>query len=166
MSARPAILAALCLVLPLGGCDDMSRQDKDSAYGSVRTAPGPVPDGIVRYGDQPRVVPAVTLALLQRGQERYRIYCAPCHSELGDGHGIIVARGFPAPPNYEEERLRAAPPSFFFDTITNGHGVMYSFAQRIPPADRWAIVAYIRALQLSQHASLADLTPAQRNAAP
>ena len=106
--------------------------------------------------------PPVTLALLERGQERYRIYCTPCHSELGDGRGMIVQRGFPAPPSFHIDRLRAAPPQYFYDVITQGHGVMYAFADRVQPADRWAIAAYIRALQRSQHASLADVPPAER----
>ena len=73
----------------------------------------------------------LTLALLQRGQERFRIYCAPCHSELGDGRGMVVQRGFPPPPSYHIDRLRNAPPQYFYDVITEGHGVMYSFADRV-----------------------------------
>jgi len=102
----------------------------------------------------------ITRALLARGQERFDIYCAPCHSRSGDGDGMIVRRGFPAPPSYHIERLRAAPDSHFFQVITDGYGAMYPYADRIAPADRWAIVAYIRALQLSQHmpAELLDAT--------
>ncbi len=106
--------------------------------------------------------PPVTRALLQRGQERYTIYCVPCHSPVGDGDGRVVRRGFPHPPSYHEQRLRDAPDRHFFDVITRGYGVMYSYADRVAPADRWAIVAYIRALQLSQHAQLAQLPPALR----
>lgn len=106
--------------------------------------------------------PAPSEALLRRGQERYTIYCMPCHSPVGDGDGPIVRRGFPHPPSYHEPRLREAPDRHFFDVITQGHGVMYSYADRVTPEDRWAIVAYIRALQLSQHARLADLLPALR----
>ena len=98
-----------------------------------------------------------TMAQLERGRERFAIACVPCHSEVGDGDGPVVRRGFPRPPSYHEERLRAAPDRYLFDVITNGHGVMYSYADRIAPEDRWAIVAYIRALQLSQHAELARL---------
>jgi mono/diheme cytochrome c family protein len=101
--------------------------------------------------------PPPTLALLHRGQERFDIFCAPCHSRLGDGDGMIVRRGFPAPPSYHIDRLRAADDRHFFDVITNGYGAMYSYANRIPVQDRWAIIAYIRALQRSQHASLADV---------
>jgi mono/diheme cytochrome c family protein len=93
-----------------------------------------------------------TMALLQRGQQRFDIFCAPCHGRSGTGDGMIVRRGFPAPPSYHTERLRNAPDSHFYQVISDGYGVMYPYADRIAPADRWAIVAYIRALQLSQHA--------------
>lgn len=99
----------------------------------------------------------VTLALLRRGQERFGIYCAPCHSPVGDGDGMVARRGFPHPPSYHIERLRNAPDRHFFDVMTQGHGVMRSYADRVPPEDRWAIVAYIRALQLSQYARLEAL---------
>ena len=105
----------------------------------------------VEWGDAPAKPPPLTLALLQRGQERFRIDCTPCHSELGDGHGMIVQRGFPAPPSYHIDGCATAPTQHFYDVMTNGYGAMYSFAGRVAPADRWAIAAYIRALQLSQH---------------
>ena len=101
--------------------------------------------------------PAVDAQLLARGQERYDIYCSPCHGLSGNGDGMIVQRGFPAPPSYHTARLRAAPAQHFFDVITNGYGVMYSYASRVEPRDRWAIVAYVRALQESQSAKLADM---------
>jgi mono/diheme cytochrome c family protein len=104
----------------------------------------------------------ITQQLLQRGQQRYEIYCMPCHSAVGDGDGLVVRRGFPAPPSYHIERLRQAPDRHFYDVITNGYGIMYSYADRVAPPDRWAIVAYIRALQLSQHAPVAQLTPQMR----
>lgn len=110
--------------------------------------------------------PPVTMALLQRGQERYSIYCLPCHSPVGDGDGRVVRRGFPQPPSYHEERLRAAPDQHFFDVITHGWGVMHSYADRVAPQDRWAIVAYIRALQRSQHAEVAQMPPAIRSRLP
>jgi mono/diheme cytochrome c family protein len=107
-------------------------------------------------------IPAkVDRALLVRGQERYNIYCSPCHSRSGDGRGMIVRRGFPPPPSFHSERLLDAPAGHYFNVISNGYGAMYSYASRIPTDDRWAIVAYIRALQLSQSASLEDL-PAER----
>jgi mono/diheme cytochrome c family protein len=99
----------------------------------------------------------VTLDLLKRGQARFTIYCTPCHSPLGDGDGFVVRRGFPAPPSYHIDRLRNAPDRHFFDVMTKGYGIMYPYADRITPADRWAIVAYIRALQLSQRVPAAQL---------
>jgi len=94
----------------------------------------------------------ITPQLLKRGQQRFDIYCAPCHGRAGDGDGMIARRGFPHPPSYHADALRNAPDSHFYDVITNGYGAMYPYADRITPQDRWAIVAYIRALQLSQHA--------------
>lgn len=93
-------------------------------------------------------------ALLQRGQERFNIYCAPCHDRTGSGHGMIVQRGFRQPPSYHIDRLRQAPAGHFFDVMTFGFGVMPGYSVQIAPRDRWAIVAYIRALQLSQNATL------------
>ncbi|HEY3730802.1 MAG TPA: cytochrome c [Steroidobacteraceae bacterium] len=101
--------------------------------------------------------PIVTAGLLARGRERFDIYCAPCHGRAGHGDGVVARRGFPAPPSFHTEALRAAPDSVFYQTITEGYGVMYPYADRIAPADRWAIIAYIRALQLSQHAPAALL---------
>ncbi|MFL6514587.1 MAG: c-type cytochrome [Chthoniobacterales bacterium] len=105
----------------------------------------------------------VTRDVLQRGRERFDIYCAVCHGRTGEGNGMIVQRGFPQPPSLHEERLRNAPAGHFFDVMTNGYGVMYPYASRVSPADRWAIIGYIRALQLSQHASPSDAD--QRGAA-
>ncbi|NGM88914.1 cytochrome c [Parapusillimonas sp. SGNA-6] len=97
--------------------------------------------------------------LLARGRERFDVYCMPCHSPIGDGDGRVVRRGFPAPPSYHSDRLRGVSDRYIFDVVTHGYGVMTSYADRIPPADRWAIVAYVRALQLSQHARLDRLPP-------
>lgn len=91
--------------------------------------------------------PPLTPALVERGQERYGIYCAMCHGERGRGNGIVVRRGFPPPPDYHIPRLEAASPAYIVDVITNGHGIMYSYADRVEPADRWAIAAYVKALQ-------------------
>jgi mono/diheme cytochrome c family protein len=99
----------------------------------------------------------ITMGLLERGLDRFDIYCAPCHSRLGDGDGRIARRGFPHPPSYHIDRLRNAPDRHFYDVITHGYGVMYPYADRVTPEDRWAIVAYIRALQLSQDAPRAAL---------
>lgn len=93
----------------------------------------------------------VTKELVDRGQERYNIYCIVCHGPVGNGDGMIVRRGFPKPPTYHDDRLRNAPVGHFFDVITNGWGKMNSYAYQVQPADRWAIVAYIRALQVSQN---------------
>lgn len=101
---------------------------------------------------------------LERGRERFDIYCSPCHSVAGDGDGMIVRRGFPSPPSYHTDRLRNAPDAHFYSVITNGYGMMYSYADRVAPDDRWAIVAYIRALQLSQNARLDDVPPERRAA--
>ena len=105
---------------------------------------------------------AVTRATLERGRERFDIYCAVCHGRSGEGNGIIVQRGFPAPPSYHTDRLRTAPVGHFYDVITNGYGVMYPYAARVEPPDRWAIAAYIRALQLAQNATLDDVPAAER----
>lgn len=99
----------------------------------------------------------ITMALLRHGQERFEIYCAPCHSPVGDGDGMVARRGFPHPPSYHIERLRNAPDRHFYDVMTHGYGIMRPYADRVPPEDRWAIVAYIRALQLSQYARAEDL---------
>jgi len=92
----------------------------------------------------------VTMALLKRGRDRFDIYCSPCHGVLGDGDGMVVRRGFPRPPSYHIERLRSATDRHIYEVIRDGYGVMYPFADRIEPADRWAIVGYVRALQVSQ----------------
>jgi Cytochrome C oxidase, cbb3-type, subunit III len=105
----------------------------------------------------------VDMAVLERGQERYRIFCLPCHAESGDGRGIIVRRGFNPPPPYYSEELRQQPIGHFFDVMTKGYGTMYSYASRVPPRDRWAIAAYIRVLQLSQHAEVANLPEGDKN---
>ncbi len=103
-----------------------------------------------------------TLEMLRRGRERYDIYCSPCHGRVGDGEGMVVQRGFTRPPSYMIERLRQAPDGHFFEVITNGLGRMSSYANRVDPADRWAITAYIRALQLSQSATINDVPPEER----
>jgi mono/diheme cytochrome c family protein len=159
-----ALSAGFAMLALLAGCDDMTKQAKQNPYASRQTAPGPVPPDTVRFGAQTMPAPAISAALLARGQVEYRAFCVPCHSETGDGHGMIVQRGFPAPPALTDARLLAASPQHFYDVITQGQGVMYSFAQRVAPEDRWAIAAYIHALQQSQHATLALLTPEQRQA--
>ena len=105
----------------------------------------------------------VTADVLTRGQERFNVYCSPCHGRTGIGNGMIVQRGFRAPPSYHDERLRNVPVGYLFDVMTNGFGAMQDYSAQVPVTDRWAIAAYIRALQLSQHATVADV-PADRRA--
>ena len=167
MPRRLAVL--MMLSAALGGCGDhsMSQQNRYGTFSKAAlfrdgTEAQSPPAGTVAQGDLARTQqmstpPAVDMALLSRGQERYGIYCSPCHGRSGHGDGMIVQRGFPAPPSYHSARLRAADARHFFDVITNGYGAMYSYAARVEPRDRWAIVAYIRALQQSQHTDMADV---------
>jgi len=108
------------------------------------------------------VAPSVTEATLRRGRERFNIYCAVCHGLAGYGDGIVPERGLSPPPSFHSDRLRAAPARHFYKVITQGYGAMPSYAHQIPSADRWAISGYVRALQLSQHAQLAEAPPAAR----
>jgi mono/diheme cytochrome c family protein len=105
---------------------------------------------------------AIGAAEMARGQERFTIYCTPCHGQLGDGKGMVVQRGLRQAATYHQERLQRAQPGYFFDVITNGFGAMQGYAEQIPPRDRWMIAAYVRALQLSQNASEADVPAADR----
>jgi mono/diheme cytochrome c family protein len=177
-------LAALALVCFASGCRrDMQVQprynpyDASNFYGDSRSARPPVPGTIARGqlhldellytgkvdGKDAEVFPfAITRADLNRGRERYNIYCSPCHDVTGSGRGMIVLRGFPPPPSFHIDRLRQAPPGHYFDVMTNGLGVMYSYAARVNPEDRWRIAAYIRALQLSEQATMADVPAGQR----
>jgi mono/diheme cytochrome c family protein len=160
------------LVLALVGCDDMSHQPRYDSYERTSLFPDGKavqlpPEGSVARDDPDKLHalqtrPPMTLALLQRGQERFRICCTPCHDAAGYGHGTVPSRGFPQPPSYHIPRLENASSDYFVDVITHGHGVMYSYADRVMPADRWAIAAYIRALQLSQKAPVAALTDQDR----
>src|SRR5262245_32412923 len=118
--------------------------------------------GKTASGKQLDVFPlAVTTDVLQRGQQRFNIYCSPCHDRTGSGRGMVVRRGFKPPPSLHVERLVQAPPGHFFDVMTNGFGAMPDYRSQVAPGDRWAIVAYIRALQRSQQATLADAPPAE-----
>jgi mono/diheme cytochrome c family protein len=103
----------------------------------------------------------VTEAVMRRGQDRFNVFCLPCHGPAGEGNGMVVQRGFRPPPSYHQERLRAAPVGYFFDVMTHGFGAMQDYASQLPVPDRWAVAAYIRALQLSQGATLDDV-PADR----
>ena len=161
----------------IAGCDhlhqDMGNQPKNKPlspsdfFADGRSVRTPVENTISRSSldnDQLIVTKESTMfplpineALLERGQERYRIFCSPCHGIQGDGNGMIVMRGMKRPPSYHEDRLRQAPNGYFYDVITNGFGQMYNYAAQVPPRDRWAIVAYVRALQLSRNARVSDL---------
>jgi hypothetical protein len=181
-SAAPKWLSLTALTLALialAGCrQDMHNQPKyiplrESEFYADRRSARPIVDGTVARGDlqqdtyyytgkvngQPgnELPMPVTKELLDRGEERYNIYCSPCHSRVGDGNGMIVQRGFKQPPSYHIDRLRQAPVGHFFDVMTNGFGAMSEYRSQVSVADRWAIVAYIRALQLSQSASRADV---------
>lgn len=177
------IRLTLCL-LPfaflLSSCNDMEHQPKfkplapSPFFADGRSARQPVADTVARgdlrmdellytgkiKGKEATEFPFPVAAQdLARGHERYDIFCSVCHGRVGDGQGMIVKRGFPPPPSYHTGRLRQAPVGHYFDVITNGYGQMYSYAERIPVKDRWAIIAYIRALQLSQNASISELPP-------
>jgi hypothetical protein len=179
---RVIILAwALSSLLLFGGCrQDMHDQPRyepleaSSFFADGRASrpllPGTVARGQLRtdshfYTGKVDGQPVATLpvpftrALLERGRERYDIYCAPCHDRTGAGLGMIVRRGFRRPPSLHIERLRDASTGHFVDVMSNGFGVMTDYAASVSPRDRWAIAAYIRVLQLSQHAQLADVPP-------
>jgi mono/diheme cytochrome c family protein len=173
------VLGLLTLVILVGCRNDMHDQPrfkplaKSDFFADMRASRAPVENTVARGqlnedtyfytgkigsnpGDyMPAEVP-VNQATLERGRERYDIYCAPCHSRLGDGNGMVPQRGYRHPPTYHQDRLRKAPLGYFFDVITNGFGAMPDYAMQVTPADRWKIVAYIRALQLSQNATAAD----------
>lgn len=109
-----------------------------------------------------RIPLPITDGLLERGQHRYVIYCSPCHGILGDGRGSVVLRGFPSPPSFHATKLRNAVDGHYFDVITNGFGAMYDYRSQLIAQDRWAVIAYVRALQLSQHTRLLDLPASER----
>ncbi|SDL72065.1 Cytochrome C oxidase, cbb3-type, subunit III [Modicisalibacter muralis] len=169
--ARPCIAAllALSMTLSIAACDQPHMEDQ-AKYETFEAAPEwaddqsaltPVPGSVARdarLGPVPDELPMpLTAELLERGRERFNIYCSPCHARTGSGHGMVVQRGFPQPPTFHSERLRQAPLRHFYDVISDGFGVMYAYRDRVAPEDRWAIAAYIRALQLARHASLADV---------
>ncbi|MGF7163333.1 mono/diheme cytochrome c family protein [Rhodoligotrophos appendicifer] len=165
-------LLVLLAALAVSACDEMSDQPRYDEYAPSTLFPDgksmqSPPAGTMARGDpEPltslRERPPMSLALLKRGQERFGIYCTPCHDAAGTGHGTVPSRGFPNPPSFHIQRLVDAPSRYFVDVITHGHGVMYSYADRVVPADRWAITAYIRALQLSANTPVAALSRAER----
>jgi cytochrome c5 len=132
-------------------------------------ARGHLEDDVLLYtgkqgNDDSTVFPfAVDRDVLARGQERFDIFCATCHGRTGAGNGLVVQRGSSPPPTFHQDRLRTAPVGHFFDVITNGFGAMPNYGKQIPVRDRWAIIAYIRALQLSQNATIGDVPPEERS---
>jgi mono/diheme cytochrome c family protein len=160
----------LALPFALAACDNMANQPRLKPYelpfgSQVEWPVQPVPHTVARdEPSSPPAPPAVTMALLERGQQRFEIYCSPCHGRTGEGNGMIVQRGFPQPPSYYSDKLLNAPNQLFYDVITHGYGIMYPYSDRVEPADRWAIVAYIRALQASARASLSDVPADKRSA--
>jgi mono/diheme cytochrome c family protein len=179
MAKLRIVLGLVALAILVGCRNDMHDQPRfkplaeSDFYADLRSSRAPV-EGTVARGDlredsyfytgkiganpgdyMPAEVP-VNEETLARGRDRFNIYCAPCHSRVGDGNGMLPQRGYRHPPSYHQDRLRKAPLGYFFDVITNGFGAMPDYASQIPPDDRWKIVAYIRALQLSQDASAAD----------
>ena len=182
----PLALAACLLALaPLSGCrQNMHNQAKvktfrESDFFADGQSARPLPAHTVARGQlrddavywtgigadgQPVTAPPmpVTREVLLRGEERFNVYCTPCHGRLGDGRGMVVQRGFKQPTSFHDERLRHAPIGYFFNNMTEGFGQMPSYAAQIPPADRWAIAAYVRVLQYAENARLADLSPEER----
>lgn len=184
----PVILAGVLVVLFVAGCSQnmtfqmMGTQPKylplspSDLFQDGQSARQLMPDTVARghVQDDPALFTGkvngtdvttfpypITKETMLRGQERFNIYCAPCHGKTGMGSGMIVQRGFTPPPTFHQDRLRSAPVGHFFDVITNGLGTMPGYADQIPVNDRWAIIAYIRALQLSQNATIDDV-PADR----
>ena len=181
-----SLFAGAALLLFCAGCrQDMHVQPRYNPYDptdffsdgqSARTpVAGTVPRGDLASGPQELLYTGkvngavvdefpfpVTRAVLERGRERFNIYCEPCHGMTGDGDGMIVQRGFRHPPSLHSDHLRSAHAGHFFDVISNGFGVMYPYGYRIVPHDRWAIVSYIRALQLSRQASINDVPAEER----
>ncbi len=179
MSSKYSSLALVLLVAcGIAGCDNTLRQDMANQPRVNPLAPSeffadgrserPVLENTVARGSvendtlfvpkDSNVFPLpLTKELLQRGQERYGIFCTPCHGLQGDGQGMVAMRGMKHPPSYHQERLRAEPNGYYYDVVTNGFGAMYGYSAQIPPRDRWAIIAYVRALQLSRNAPVGEL---------
>lgn len=177
------LLGAAACAMALSGCDmalrqDMADQPKNrplspSEFFADGRSERPLIENTVPRGsldndvynvskDYAGFPLAVDEKLLQRGEDRYKVFCTPCHGLQGDGNGMAAVRGMKHPPSYHIERLRQAPNGYFYDVITNGFGVMYSYSERIAPRDRWAIIAYVRALQLSRNAKVSDLPESLR----
>ena len=181
MRNKPSLvlLAALCAI-GFAGCDNMNTLRQDMANQPKQNPLSPAPffadgrserpvmENTVAHGsiqDDALFVPKdsnafplpVNMDLLQRGQQRYNIFCSPCHGIQGDGMGMVAVRGMKHPPSYHQDRLRNEPAGYLYDVVTNGFGAMYGYSSQIPPRDRWAIIAYVRALQLSRNAPASEL---------
>ena len=177
------VLVAMALITGLACRQEMYDQPKykplgESNFYSDRRASRPLPEGTVARGwlrADPRISEGkdgrglatalpmpLTRELLLRGRERFNIFCAPCHDRTGGGRGMVVRRGYQPPPSLHIERLRDAPVGHFFDVTTNGLGAMPDYASQVPVEDRWAIAAYVKALQLSQYAPVSDVPPEKR----
>lgn len=177
---RARLLLGICgaaAIFVMAGCDnlhqDMGNQPKNKPlspsdfFADGRSERAPVENTVARGAlDNDELVVAkesnnfpmpVNEALLERGEDRYKIFCTPCHGLQGDGNGMVAMRGMKHPPSYHIDRLRQSPNGYYYDVITNGFGQMYSYSAQIPPRDRWAIIAYLRALQLSRNAHVAEL---------
>ena len=177
MKNKSSLLAAACL-LALAGCNDTLRQDMANQPRQNPLSPSdffqdgrserPILDNTVARGsveDDKLAVPKdsnvfplpLTAQLLERGEDRYKIFCSPCHGLQGDGQGMVTLRGMKHPPSYHQDRLRNEPNGYLYDVIANGFGAMNGYSAQLTPQDRWAIVAYVRALQVSRNAHVADL---------
>lgn len=173
---RGSLLCALIAGLALAGCSlkqDMAQQPKNRPlspsdfFEDGRSERALLENTVARgwVAEDPFALPKesnafplpIDQALMERGEERYNIFCSPCHGLQGDGNGMIAMRGMKHPPTYHQDRLRQVTNGYLYDVITNGFGAMLSYSAQIPPRDRWAIVAYVRALQLSRYAKVSDL---------
>jgi hypothetical protein len=179
MTSTSRILLTVCAaacVLPLTACQlkqDMAHQPKarplaPSEFFTDGRSERPLIENTIARGslaDDTLFVPKdsnsfplpLSLQLLERGEERYKIFCTPCHGLQGDGNGLVSMRGMKHPPSFHQDRLRQEPNGYIYDVISNGFGSMFGYAAQVPPRDRWAIIAYLRALQLSRNAHVADL---------
>jgi mono/diheme cytochrome c family protein len=165
-----AVLLMTALALPachqnltMSDQKKLAEWERSDVFRNGKVLQSPAAGSVSREQDTADVLtekPAMSLALVYRGRQRFNIFCSECHGFGGDADGMVVQRGFPRPPSFHEARLVNAPDALFVDVITNGYGVMYSYADRVPPADRWAIAAYIRALQRTKTA-IASTTPFQ-----
>ncbi len=188
MTSTSPILLGVCAAvfsLAVGGCQirqDMADQPKNrplspSPFFDDGRSERPLLENTVARGsiaDDDLFVPKESNAfplplapeLLKRGQERYKIFCTPCHGIQGDGNGMVSMRGMKHPPSYYDSRLLEVPNGYLYDVVTNGFGSMLSYSAQIPPADRWAIIAYVRALQLSRNVPASELPPDVREKLP